>query len=1178
MELPVAWTAHPRGGYDELLLSQNNDIFSIISDISLENINNNSFYDSILNNLSYSLISNTSFDISFESQTTSFNDVNHNTTLFSIISNTTLNFSNLNDFSIVTNESTIEINELSMVSEGSLNLSNDLEESSLDSLDELTQRTLHLNNRPDLDVNNSDLLRHIHINYTMSIGKYVTLETLNNEYKSKHNTTMLYLNARSLPNKLTRLKDYVQSLSDIKMKPIFISITEIFNPDCIYLNNYTFYSYCREKKNGGGTGIFIDNTYKFTQIVTDTKPIETVFEFIVGRVELPNKKNIALVTIYHPPSSKLYTLRNQKQLFFESLSNLLDEIDLLNLNVIFAGDMNIDLLQDDNIYASQIINLFISHGHILNNRKATFFKDTTMNSPASFLDHIYTSSSGLIRWNCTLTDEFADHCNLIMDIDLEAIGSRPCFRLKNDSESRNYSTENIQKFIDKIKETNFISVLNANDPILASNLMYDLFLPVFNSCFPVKIRSNFVNRDIKNNAFMTPDLLILKKKKDRLSVKSKQNPRRFRRKYKKMRNLFNRQCELAERSLIRNKLNAANNNSKMLWSVLQNIHNPKPRKEKIGDIKDRNGNLITDDITKGKVFNNFMVNDVASEIIEKIPNFANRSFREFMNPPNANSFTLNPTSADEVYDVIKKLKPKKSADIRGMSVFLLQKIAPEMSYILAHIFNLSLQHAVFPDKFKDSVVNPFHKKGDDQDISNYRGITLGDTFGKVCEKWMSIHLVKFLADNNVICKYQFGFLKNFNTHHCLTSIQEKIVDALNNKKFVACVGLDVQKAFDLVDHQILFEKLENIGIRGQMLNFFISYYSNRRQYVRINGKTSSDYLIIPRSVLQGTILGVIGFLIFINDLPNATRHAFNKIFADDLNSIFIANSHDELLQQVNSDIERLFVYYSTNKLSIHPQKSTVILFNNKNRKNIYNTKLENGKQIIDFDCRLNGNKIRIANNSKEDGGCVKILGIFLDERLTFQYQANTLLKKLSSACYALRLSKKYLEKGELLLLFNAFFKSHINYSIPYLSACSASTINDIQKVEKKAIRIVENKSYREHSAPLFKQNKILPINESMTLYIATFMFKVHILSQPNAIIELWDKAIDRRRDISNTRHLRNYNEFDFNLPANINFQHLSKQQKFLFPKTFNDLDLDIKSSVTKNEFINKLKSRLLQSI
>ena len=92
------------------------------------------------------------------------------------------------------------------------------------------------------------------------------------------------------------------------------------------------------------------------------------------------------------------------------------------------------------------------------------------------------------------------------------------------------------------------------------------------------------------------------------------------------------------------------------------------------------------------------------------------------------------------------------------------------------------------------------------------------------------------------------------------------------------------------------------------------------------------------------------------------------------------------------------------------------------------------------------------------------------------------------------------------------------------------------------------------------------------------MFKVHILSQPNAIIELWDKAIDRRRDISNTRNLRNYNEFDFNLPANINFQHLSKQQKFLFPKTFNDLDLDIKSSVTINEFINKLKSRLLQSI
>ena len=134
------------------------------------------------------------------------------------------------------------------------------------------------------------------------------------------------------------------------------------------------------------------------------------------------------------------------------------------------------------------------------------------------------------------------------------------------------------------------------------------------------------------------------------------------------------------------------------------------------------------------------------------------------------------------------------------------------------------------------------------------------------------------------------------------------------------------------------------------------------------------------------------------------------------------------------------------------------------------------------------------------------------------------------------------------MLFNAFFKSHINYSIPYLSACSVSTINDIHKIEKKAIRIVENKSYREHSAPLFKQNKILPISESMTLYIATFMFKVHNLTQPKAIIELWDKAIDRRRDISNTRHLRNYNEFDFNLPANINFQHLNKQKNFYFQK------------------------------
>ena len=140
----------------------------------------------------------------------------------------------------------------------------------------------------------------------------------------------------------------------------------------------------------------------------------------------------------------------------------------------------------------------------------------------------------------------------------------------------------------------------------------------------------------------------------------------------------------------------------------------------------------------------------------------------------------------------------------------------------------------------------------------------------------------------------------------MTSIQEKIVDALNNKKFVACVGLDVQKAFDLVDHQILFEKLENIGIRGQMLNFFISYYSNRRQYVRINGKTSSDYLIIPRSVLQGTILGVIGFLIFINDLPNATD-LYVKLFADDTYLCAQDTDLEALENYVNVELDKVFI-------------------------------------------------------------------------------------------------------------------------------------------------------------------------------------------------------------------------------------------------------------------------------
>ena len=407
---------------------------------------------------------------------------------------------------------------------------------------------------------------------------------------------------------------------------------------------------------------------------------------------------------------------------------------------------------------------------------------------------------------------------------------------------------------------------------------------------------------------------------------------------------------------------------------------------------------------------------------------------------------------------------------------------------------------------------------------------------------------------------------------------DRITDALQNRKLSACLGLDIQKAFDTVDHDILFEKFENVGIRGPALDFFKSYYKDRKQYIKVNGVTSDDFLIIPRSVMQGTVLGVIGFLIFINDLPNATQFAENFIFADDLNSVFTADSHEELEEKVNTDLQNLLVYYSVNKLSVHPQKSTVLLFKNKLGRHKYKMKETNGLKEIDFNCKLNGTPIRVANNSHEDNGCVRILGIYLDESLTFKYQSEILQKKLMSAMYSIKRTQDYLNTMELKLLYNAFFKSHMNYSVPFLYACNEHLLDNLHRTEKRMIRIVEKRPNREHSAPLFKKNNILPIKDSITFYESTFMFKVHKEKQPNSINELWEKAYIHRQNTNNTRQMRNYNEIDFAIPNRVSYAHLNKLPKFHYPKTFNDLDMSIKESQTLGEFQNKLKASLLSRL
>ena len=242
-------------------------------------------------------------------------------------------------------------------------------------------------------------------------------------------------------------------------------------------------------------------------------------------------------------------------------------------------------------------------------------------------------------------------------------------------------------------------------------------------------------------------------------------------------------------------------------------------------------------------------------------------------------FGLGNTTLEHIQNILKNFKPKNSCDLQGISTKMVQLIGIEISLPLAHIFNLSLTSGIFPSKLKECRVIPIFKAGDIRESDNYCPISLLSSISKVLEKIVAEKLVGHLTTNDLLYTHQYGFLPKKSTEHNLLHIVNYVTRALNDGEFCVGIFLDLKKAFDVCSHSILLKKLDKMGIRGTAHTWFKNYLSGRSQKVEINGSLSGA-LELDISVIQGSILGPILFLCYINDFWSATS-LFSVLFADD---------------------------------------------------------------------------------------------------------------------------------------------------------------------------------------------------------------------------------------------------------------------------------------------------------
>ena len=318
-----------------------------------------------------------------------------------------------------------------------------------------------------------------------------------------------------------------------------------------------------------------------------------------------------------------------------------------------------------------------------------------------------------------------------------------------------------------------------------------------------------------------------------------------------------------------------------MWSGIKSIISYKSfTSSSINKIKGNNGNATSDPSKMSNILNNFYIN-VASSITKTIP-INPKSPLDYLSNRTSNSLYLTPVTPFEVKDIIDALDPSKSVGPNSIPIKLLKIVGCSISPLLALLTNQSFQSGIYPDKFKSAKVVSLFKKENPELPSKYRPISLLSICSKILDKRMYKRLYSFLEVHNILYSLQFGFQKNHSIDHALVSLTESVKNTLDSKRLGCGIFIDLQRAFDTVNHKIFLSKQKHYGIRGCALEWFRPCLSDRKQYVSVNGKYSS-LLTVSCGVPQGSVLGPLLFLVHINDLPTASKKLTFYLFADDTN-------------------------------------------------------------------------------------------------------------------------------------------------------------------------------------------------------------------------------------------------------------------------------------------------------
>ena len=459
---------------------------------------------------------------------------------------------------------------------------------------------------------------------------------------------------------------------------------------------------------------------------------------------------------------------------------------------------------------------------------------------------------------------------------------------------------------------------------------------------------------------------------------------------------------------------------------------------------------------------------VADTVANKISDYVESKVN-----PNT-SFTIPPVHPDFVMNQLKTMDTSKATGPDGLSAKTLKMASPAIVSAVTTICNNSISTGHFPLKWKEARVVPIFKTGSRDECNNYRPISILPILSKILEKHVYFHLYKYLQEHSLLVKTQYGFRKHHSCQAALLSLTEQIYQAIHDEKFFGMVQLDFSKAFDLVNHKLLLQKLKLYKCDDDSLDWFTSYLSDRIQRVQINQSNSAPSKITS-GVPQGSILGPLLFLLFINDMPQFLTDSAELLYADDATLTASSKNIRTIEEKLNNNCQAASEWSHNNDMVVNAKKCNSMVLATRQRM---------ARATSDTNLKININNEPIPSVDK-----TKLLGLHIDNNLTWKEQIKHIHNKIASNLYLLKQIKSYLSINDRKLFYNSYILPHFDYCSTIYGNCAHYLLTDIIKLQKRAARLILDKDYTTPSSDLFKQLQWMPLEDRISYHRCIQVFK-----------------------------------------------------------------------------------------